>query len=214
MRKYILDNNYSIDYLNWINFLELKNNSDLESISNDILDRQDPGLACFFAIEKKFNLHLMQKIILNSKIPKYAFLFAKHISHSDIYSLQQLVLNSKNTEYICKFACFIPQANFSLLEDYLLKSKKPKYIFMLLKHKKNINYTKYKKYILEAKKPRYLFSLAKQINDIEELKIIEDLIIDSKSATYIRMFASKIKTANIEKLEQAILNTLAIGSSL
>ena len=49
--------------------------------------------------------------------------------------------------------------------------------------------------------------MAKKTTDSKELKKIEDLLIEVKSFTYIRLMAAKIKNSNIEKLEKAILES-------
>jgi len=77
---------------------------------------------------------------------------------------------------------------------------------MYLKHVKGADLTKFKQIILASKKPRYLFELAKRLDDSKEIVLIQDLIIESKSFTYMRLFAEKIKQANVEKIEQAVLD--------
>jgi geranylgeranyl pyrophosphate synthase len=78
---------------------------------------------------------------------------------------------------------------------------------MYLKHVEGSDVSKFKDVILASKKPRYLFELAKHTEDLAEIQIIQDLIITSGSFTYMRMFAEKIKSADIEKIERAILDT-------
>jgi hypothetical protein len=78
---------------------------------------------------------------------------------------------------------------------------------MFLKHVKGSDVSKFKDIILSSGKPRYLFELARHTTDLGELSNIEDMIIASRSFTYMRLFAEKIKLANVEKLEQAVLDT-------
>jgi hypothetical protein len=208
MHEHHLDKEYCLDYLKWQQFLvESHSNSSLGVLANCIDSRRDPLLACFFAIEKQYQLPIMQKIVLNSEDPKYAFLFAKTIKNADVNSLQQLVINSNNILYITKFACFIPNNNIKILENLIFNSKKIKYIHMLFLYNKNINFDRYKKYILSHQSPKYLFELAKHVDNEKDLIKIEDAIIASGSAKYIRLLASKIKNTNISKLEEAILAT-------
>jgi hypothetical protein len=77
---------------------------------------------------------------------------------------------------------------------------------MLIKHVKNIKINQFKKIIFKSKKPRYIFELSKKISNKKDLEIAENLIIESKSSQYIRLFAENIKQANIRKLEKALLN--------
>lgn len=200
--KNFLDKEYYFDYLKWIQFVDQTPN---KLLLQEVFAKQDPLLSYFYALEKKDNLPKIQEIILKSKNPKYIFLFAKNIKKADCKALQTALVNTKNIKYICKYALFINNSNFSLLEKIILKSKKIKYINMLLASNKYKNINNYFDIILSCKKPKYLFYLAKFIKTKKQLSKIEDEIIKCKSSFYIRMLAVKIKFANIDKLEQAII---------
>ena len=206
MFDYLLDKEYSIDYYQWNLFID-NNKLNIDSLCEQIIQKNDPSLACFFAIDHQYQLHKMQKIVLDSNNAKYAFLFAKMINSADINALQQIVIKSNNINYLTKFACFIPKSNIKLLENLIYKSNKIKYIHTLFLNNKNINFNKYKKYILSCNNPKYLFELSRHIDNDKDIIKIQDAIIASGSAKYIRMFASKIKNVNISKLEEAILST-------
>jgi uncharacterized protein YlbG (UPF0298 family) len=78
---------------------------------------------------------------------------------------------------------------------------------MWIKHIKDAKVKKFKDIIIASKKPQYLFELAKHLTDPKDISIVEEMIIQSGSFTYIIAFAAKIKQANIERLEQAVLET-------
>lgn len=200
--KNFLDKEYFFDYLKWVQFVDQTPN---KLLLQEVFTKQDPLLSYFYALEKKDNLPKIQEIILNSKNPKYIFLFAKNIKKADCNALQTAIINTKNIKYICKYALFIKNCNFSILEKLILKSKKIKYINMLLSSNKHKNINNYFKIISICGKPKYLFFLSKFIKTKKQLSKIEDEIIKCKSSFYIRMLAAKIKFANIDKLEQAIL---------
>lgn len=221
MNKYTFESDYSGDSIRWDRLLIEKqfklnpfskdksgyNPEDLEKLQNEIIASNDSALAFFFANEFSYKPYRMQKVIIDQKDAKYAFLFAQHIKNSDTKALQSLVVNSKNKKYICKFACFVKQADRKPLEAIILKSKNVKYAHMYLKHVKGADVTKFKDIILNSKKPRYLFELAKHIKDPADLAAIEDQIIESGSFTYMRLLADKIKLANLEKIEKAVLDS-------
>jgi hypothetical protein len=69
------------------------------------------------------------------------------------------------------------------------------------------NFSKLKEIILKSNKPSYLFELAKHVSSKSDISKIEDSLIQLKSWTYIRLMAQHIKMANLEKLEQAILDS-------
>lgn len=221
MNKYLFETDYSADILRWIKKLDEKqlkknpyskdpsgyNPEDLEKFQNDIIAESDTSAAFFFAMEFGYKSHRMQKLILDKKDPKYAFMFAQSVKNADVRALQNIVVDSKKIKYISKFACFVKSADQKQLEPLILKSKNVKYVHMYLKHVKNANVDKMKEVILSSKKPRYLFELAKHTKNLKDLAVIEDLIIEASSFTYMRLMAEKIKLANVEKLEQAVLDT-------
>ena len=212
MNKYLFENDYSADSLRWIKKVEEKNlqqsqnnMAELELVQNEIIETNDSALAYFFTCEYPYKPYRMQKVILDNKDPKYSYLFAQNIRNADIKALQKIVVDSKKTKYICKFACFVQGSDLKPLEALIIKSKNVKYAHMYIKHIENANINKFKEIIISSKKPRYLFELAKHLQDIKDLELIEDLIIESGSFTYMRLLADKIKKINVDKIEQAIL---------
>lgn len=211
MERYFFDADFAEDALKWAKILDDKkisrsNIDKLESLHNKLMLENDPALAYFFAQEFAYKLHDMQKIIINNNNVKYSYLFAQNIINSDIQALQKIVLNSKNAKYICKFACFVKGADILPLEEFLIKKKNAKYAHMYIKFVDSNSIDKFKDIILQSKKPRYLFELAKHTKNLEDLSKIEDIIIELKSFTYMRLLASRIKLCNISKIEQALLN--------
>lgn len=221
MSRYLLENDYSADFLRWIKRAEEKNvqinrygknqyryNLEaLEKFQQEIIDEQDAAMAYFFTCDYSYKPYLMQKIIIDKQDAKYAYMFAQNIRNADICALQKVIVNSNNTKYACKFACFVPGANIGPLEKMIIESGKVKYAHMFIKHIKNVDLKNFKSIILKSKKPRYLFELAKHVDNLDDLSKIEDLIIAQRSFTYMRLMAEKIPNANIDKLEQAVLDT-------
>lgn len=211
MNKYLFESDFSADSLRW--HQKRENNTgkttveELDRLQGEILASKDSALAYFFAAEFGYQTWKMQQIIIDNKDAKYAFLFAQNIRNCDIKALQKLVIDSRKTKYICKFACFVKGAERKPLEAIILHSKNVKYAHMFLKHVKGSDVSKFRNLILDSGKPRYLFELAKHTKDPKELSNIEDLIIKAGSFTYMRLFAEKIKLANIEKIEQAVLDS-------
>jgi hypothetical protein len=210
MNKYLFESDFSADSLRWLQRCESFDRNrieELEGLQNEIIEKNDSALAYFFATEFPYKLHRMQKVILENKDAKYAFLFAQNVRNCDIKALQKLVVESRKTKYICKFACFVKGADRKPLESIILKSKNVKYAHMFLKHVKGSDVSKFKDIILSSGKPRYLFELARHTTDPAEMAQIEDMIIAARSFTYMRLLAEKIKQANVEKIEQAVLDT-------
>lgn len=213
MTGYLPDNDYSQDSLRWGQLLrdkQLKTNpshEDLDKLQDDIIKEADSALAYFFAERFLYKSFRMQKVILDKKVAKYAFMFAQHIPNADIKALQNIVVESKKIKYITHFACFVKSADHELLKDLIIDSGKVKYAHMYLKHVKGANVNDFKEVIINSGKPRYLFELAKHFDNPEDITRIEGCIIASGSFTYMRLFAEKIKLANVEKIEQVVLDS-------
>ena len=109
MTKYIFDEDFSEDSLNWIQTLEEKELSfhfsptisDILQFQKEIINNNNAAYAYFFAAEfNNINPHLMQKIILDNNSAKYAFLFAQNIPNADIKALQNTVIQSNKTKWL------------------------------------------------------------------------------------------------------------------
>ena len=216
-----MESDYSADSLRWIKKLDEKqikpnplskdktgyNPEELEQLQNEIIKSSDSALAYFFAVEFAYKQYRMQKLILDKKDAKYAFMFARYVKNCDIKALRKLVMESGKIKYITRFACHVKGADRVPLENLVIKSKKVKYAHEYLKHVKTADVEKFKEIIFASGKPRYLFELAKHLKDPQDIVYVQDLIIASKSFTYMKLFAEKIKTADVDKIEQAVLDT-------
>lgn len=221
MSRYLLENDYSADFLRWIKRAEERDIQvnkcgkdryryspiELEEFQKEIIAEQDSAMAYFFTCDYSYKPYLMQKIIIDNQDAKYAYIFAQNIRNADIRALQKVIIRANDTKYACKFACFVPGADIKPLEKMVIRSGKAKYAHSFIKHVKHADINKFKSIILNSKKPMYLFELAKHTRDLKELAYIEDLVIAARSFTYMRLMAEKIPNANIEKLEQAVLDT-------
>lgn len=211
MTEYLFDPELCQDLLAWLkrrnSFPLNPKKSELDELQAEIITSNNSAFAYHFAHDFSYRTYKMQNIILANRDPKYSVLFAQNIKNCDINSLQKIVINSKNIKFITRFACFVKNCDKALLEKLIIKSNNAKYVHMYLKHGKPKNINKLKKIIINSNKPKYLFELAKHITSQKEFDIIEDLIIKSKSYTYIRLLAAKSKLANVEKLENVILTS-------
>lgn len=209
-----LDQTYNSDFIRWLKKrqdldLDFKHpTSKLNLLQEEIIKDIDAAFACFFAIDfPSFKPHHMQRVVFDAQNPKYAVLFAQTVKNADTKAFQKLVIKSQQLKYVVKFAQSVSNADLPLLEKIIIKSKDPKYAYVWIRQIKNANITKFKKIILSSQNPQYLFELAKHLHKRRDIAIIEDILIKLQSFDYIRLLASKIKLANVEKLEQAILDT-------
>lgn len=200
---------FNRDYRRWINqlgdFTGKWTTHQLNALQDIIISAKDAPLAYFFALEFGHHTYRMQQLILRQTNPQYVFLFARHIPNADIKACRAKVMEVGKVSHITKFACFVPTADQKALEPLIIKANDPKYACLYLRQVKTANLSRLKKIIMQSGKPSHLLELAKHCP--KDLNKIEDLIIASGSCLHIRLFAEKIKGANIDKLERAILDT-------
>lgn len=152
----------------------------------------------------------LQQFIIESEDPRYILKYAKEIKRANIQKLQSAILSCGTVLQIAKFGCFIRGADKDLIERIIAKSDSAKSAYLYIKFIKTCNFNKMKPIILRSKKPRYLFALAKVITNKKDIEKIQDLVIESASNTYVRLFAVHIKGANIRKLEDRIIATHSV----
>jgi hypothetical protein len=153
----------------------------------------------------------LENAIIDTRSSQYIFMFARTMRKANIKKLQSAIIKLGSILHIARFACFIPKADRLLIENIVAESENPKAAYYYLQYVKHCNIDKLKQNIIKSKKPRYLFALAKLLSNKDELNLIQDLIIQGNSDMYVRLFAVHIKTANIEKLENRIIQTKNIN---
>jgi hypothetical protein len=180
----------------------------LNQVQDEIIEDKDVSSAFFFAYVARFKMYRMQQLILDQRNTKYSLLFAQYIPGADIHRLQQVVQTSGDLKVMTYFACLVKGAKKGKIENLILKSGRAKFAYMIIKHLGSSKVEKFKEMIIKSKRPRFLYELAKYLlTSRKEMAKIEKLIISSGSPTYLRLFARDIIGANIEKLEEAILET-------
>ena len=147
----------------------------------------------------------METFIAENDSGKYILRLASQVRNSNIKKLQSAILKNGNAVDIAKFACFVVGANEKMLEDAVINSAKAAYIY--LRFAKHCNVQKMKSAIMSSMRPRYLYMLATKLKNNQELKRLQDMIINSGSCMYMRLFASNIKNADIELLEDHVIRS-------
>jgi hypothetical protein len=197
---------------NYFNSGELIDSNLIDKLQLEIIQNKDAEFAFYCADEFEYKQYLMQKVILDTKDLKYAILFAKHIPNADIKALQKMIEQSGQVKYICNFALSVPRAQIKNLEKYIIKWGKVKYMVNYLNSLPHDDkpskgaLLKIKKAIFKSNNPEYLLALAHKVSTKQVVKQIENLLLETKSFTHLRLFA-KIKHANKERIEQFFLES-------
>ena len=206
-------NEYGYDYVIWLrktnhlrgnipDFLFKKRFDDLKY---QIYKANDPSFAYFFVREFSKDTENMQKIIIKNKDYKYSYLFAKNIPEADVKKLQEIVIKSNKMDFVAKFACFVKNSNSNHIQKIIAKSQNTKAAYMLMRFFKKVNLSLFKDFIFKSKKPRYIFEYCKKTKNIDEIKEGQNLILNSNSYTYMRLFAQHIELADVSLFDNEII---------
>ena len=198
--------------------LKIKNKKELavkvKKLEKYVIENHNPFLAFRLSIEldeRNISTTKLQNFIINSRDAKYIYKYAREIRRANVKKLQNAIMECGNILQITHFGCFIRGANKKIIEDMIIEADNPKSAYLYLRFVKFCNIKKLKHIIIKSKRPRYLFELAKFLKNKKEIEEIQNLIIDSASNTYVRLFAVHIKGADIKKLEDRIISTKNVG---
>lgn len=197
--------------------LKIKNKKELavkvKKLEKYVIENHNPFLAFRLSIEldeRGISTTRLQNFIINSQDARYIYKYAYEIRRANVKKMQDAIMKCGNILQITQFGCFIRGANKKIIENLIIESDNAKSAYLYLRFVKFCNIKKLKPIILRSRKPRYLFALAKVLKNKQELEEIQNLIIDSSSNTYVRLFAIHIKGADIKKLEDRIISTNSV----
>lgn len=210
---------FANDLFRWIKIYDpikdhqivLPNDPLLNQLQQQIIQDGDCAFAYFCAEYFKYNIHLMQRVILDNKNVKYSFAFAKTFPKSDIKALQDILIKSNNIKYLTYFGLFVKGAQIAKIERLLIRAneasnnKYAKYAYLWLKNGFTRDLEAIKSILITSRKPQFLYELAQHLDNPKDIAKIEKAIIKSGSLLYMRLFAANIKLANIKKLERVVL---------
>ena len=119
-----------------------------------IIESKDPKYNYLFA-QRFYWDEEVENAVLESKNPENSYLFAKDISGSNKKAHAKVVLESKNPEYNYLFARDISVARKRAHARVVLESKNPKYNYLYMIDVPGANEKAHSKVILESKDPEY-----------------------------------------------------------
>jgi hypothetical protein len=194
--------------------LKLKDKKELavksKKLENYVIENNNPMLAFRLALElddRDIQTTKLQNFIINSGDARYILKFAREIKRANIKRLQSAIMKYGNILQIAKFGCFVGTAQRKPIENLIAKSDSAKSAYLFLKFIKFCNINKLKPIIFRSKKPRYLYLVAKKTSNKKDLNLIQELIINSGSFMYMRLFAVNIKGADVDKIVNKIISS-------
>lgn len=158
-----------------------------------------------------FSTKRLENHIIALNDPRTLYKFAAIIKRARVSKLQEALIKANNAIWLAHFGCFVRGANRKHIERLIIESGNAKAAYLYLRFVRDCNVSKLKHIILQSKRPRYLFLLAQRTKNKQDLQHIQDLIIEANSPTYARLFACKIKGANIERLEDFVIRSMDVN---
>jgi hypothetical protein len=179
-----------------------------------VLSKGNPFLAFRLALElddRGYKTSRLESFVIKSRDNNYILRFARFIKRANVVRLQEAIIKFGSTLHIAKFGCFVRGADKRLIEDIIVEHNHPKSAYLFIKYVKVADINRLKSIILGSKRPRYLYALARVLRSKKELDAIQEMIIAGKSDLYVRLFAANIQGADIERLEERIIQTRDIN---
>lgn len=152
-----------------------------------------------FIIERELNKLFLSNDIEN--IIKVGLIIDNYEFHK-IYQKKLISLN--NSEFIYKYALGVKNADIKLLEDAIINLNDLEYMYLFARDIKGADINKLQLIIINSKNIDYLIKFS---NDVDcDTKLIEDTIIGLKKVDKLFNYALNCKYANIERIQNIILN--------
>lgn len=193
----------------------LKNKKDIEKKLKELIDyvvlTNNPFLSYRVALEAyrtNISTKKLENIVIKHKIPELLYRFSRDVDNFNIRKIENALIFTNDLYHISKFGCFIPGADKKRIEDIISKSYNAKAAYLFIRYAEECDVNKLKHIIYRSKRPRYLFELAKMLNNKDDIKIIEKLILNSKSELYVRLMAKYIKGVDVSKCEDRIIKSM------
>ena len=162
--------------------------------------------------DKRIRCPELEDIIVESGNSYFILNFAINAYDANVRRLQDAIIKTKNISDIAKFGCFVRGSDRKVIEELVANANSARGAYYYLRFSAACDVNKLKPVILKSKRPRYLYELALKLTDKAEIKMIQDLIIKSRSPLYMRLFAQNVPGADILRIEDAVIATKDIDA--
>jgi predicted hydrocarbon binding protein len=182
----------------------------IKELEDYIFETKNTYLALRLAYELEFigvRTTRIENYICKTGNGRLIYRFASNIGKANIKKLQDAIIKSNDYEEMARFACFVNGADKNKIGDIVAQSNniKAKYLYMCFI--KTYPYNNFRESVLKSKRPRYLFQYAKLSKDEKDLEIIQELILNSKSLMYCRLFCKMFPKMDIRRFEDKVLKS-------
>jgi len=182
----------AVSYMIWCKQIKTLSKSE---IAEKVLSQKNKYHAYFYCLKFKYKSKKVEKIILDSKDPKFAFLFYRDVN-CDKSLMRKILFESNSSKYLSKMA-ELNSSYFKKAKKVVLNNQDEQSAISLLRINKD---SKLINMVIKSKKPKYVYNLYKIIG---YSKKIEDKLIELGNIKYLAYFA-KDKKSNLEKIENFV----------
>jgi len=178
-----------------------------------IISGTDPLPAYRLSLEfasRNITARHLETFIISTGDPSSIFKLARDNPRVRVERLQAAMLQIASPAAIARFACLVPGADKRRLEKLIIKSGNAQAAAFFITHDRFCNLAKLKPIIMRSGKPRYLLALAKRLTSKKDILRIQELIIQSGSYRYMRLFAAACTHADVQRLEDLAFQSMDI----
>ena len=154
---------------------------------------------------KSTNIKKLGQAVIDSKDPKYNYLFAKNINKADIKAHEQAVIDSKDPEYNYYFASDINSSDINAHGQIVIDSKNLEYNYYFARDVVGADVKAHGQVVLESKNPEYNYYFARDVVGAD-VKAHGQVVLESKNPTFIFWFKKTIKSFTFQFPEQSESN--------
>ena len=182
----------------------------VKELEDYIFETKNTYMALRLAYELEFigvRTTRIENYICKTGNGRLIYRFASNIEKSNIQKLQNAIIESNDFEEMARFACFVNGADKNKIGDIIAQSNNIKAQYLYMCFVKTYPYINFRESVLKSKRPRYIFQYAKVSKNEKDLEIIQELILNSKSLMYCRLFCKMFPKMDIKRFEDKVLRS-------
>ncbi len=113
----------------------------------------------------------LEKVVIKSKNPEFAYLYARDIPGANIEMLEKVVLDAKNPYYSCEFASDIPNANTQKHQEIVIKSKDVQMAYRFALYVDNADLGPLENMVIKSQDPKLIYKFRETVVNANTRKL-------------------------------------------